>query len=105
MKIKSLTIYCSSSKKLDVEFYNLATEIGVFLSQIGISIVYGGGNIGLMGELSNAAIKNGGHVTGIIPEFLKKGENLNLNISNTIIVKTMSERKNIRISIKTKFFY
>jgi len=95
MKIKSLTIYCSSSNKLDQKFLDLAEKIGIFLAQKKISIIYGGGNTGLMGKVSNTAIKHGSTVIGIIPEFLKKGENINYNISQTIIVKTMSERKNI----------
>ena len=95
MKIKSLTIYCSSSKNLDKEFYDLAKEIGVFLGNNQITLIYGGGNNGLMGILSNTALKNGAKVNGIIPEFLKKGENINLNVSKTIVVKTMSERKKI----------
>ena len=48
-----------------------------------------------MGKLSNVALKNGSNVIGVIPEFLKIGENLNLDISKTIIVKTMSQRKKI----------
>ena len=95
MKIKSLTIYCSSSEKLDQKFYNLSEKLGIFLGQKQINIIYGGGNTGLMGKLSNAALKRGAKVIGIIPEFLKKGENINLNISKTIIVKTMAQRKKI----------
>ena len=95
MKIKSLTIFCSSSNNLDQKFLNLAEEIGNFLGQKKISIIYGGGNTGLMGKVSNVALKQGGKVIGIIPDFLKKGENINYNISQTIIVQTMSERKKI----------
>ena len=95
MKIKSLTIYCSSSGKLDQKFYDLSIKIGNFLGQNQINIIYGGGNTGLMGKLSNAALKKGANVVGVIPEFLKIGENLNLNISKTIIVKTMAQRKKI----------
>ena len=95
MKIKSLTIYCSSSVKLDQKYYDLSKKIGNFLGQNQINIIYGAGNIGLMGKLSNAALKKGANVLGVIPEFLKKGENLNLNISQTIIVKTMAQRKKI----------
>ena len=95
MKIKSLTIYCSSSTKLDQKFYNLAKAIGNFLGHKKITIIYGGGNNGLMGKLSNAALKVEANVIGIIPEFLKIGENLNQDISKTIIVKTMAQRKKI----------
>jgi hypothetical protein len=48
-----------------------------------------------MGTLSNAALKKGSSVIGVIPEFLKKEENINLNLSQTITVKNMSERKKI----------
>ena len=95
MNIKSLTIYCSSSNSIHKEFYDLTKEIGVFLGNSKITLIYGGGNNGLMGILSNTALKNGTKVIGIIPEFLKKGENINLNVSETIVVKTMSERKKI----------
>ena len=95
MKIKSLTIYCSHSNNLDQAFYDLAEDIGCFLGQNKISIIYGGGNTGLMGKVSNTAIVNGSTVIGIIPEFLKKKENINNNISQIISVQTMAERKKI----------
>ena len=95
MKIKSLTIYCSSSNSIHKEFYDLTKEIGVFLGNSKITLVYGGGNNGLMGTLSNSALKVGANVIGIIPEFLKKEENLNQDISKTIIVKNMTQRKKI----------
>ena len=73
----------------------LSEAIGDFLGQNRITIIYGGGNNGLMGKLSNSALKKGANVIGVIPEFLKKGENINLDISKTIIVKTMAQRKKI----------
>lgn len=93
MQIKSLTIYCASSNKLKKEYFDLATKIGVFLAKNNVSVVYGGGNNGLMGKISNSAYNSGGKVIGIIPEFLKKGENVNYNISELIVVESMQERK------------
>ena len=52
MKIKSLTIFCSSSNNLIKDYYDLANEIGVFLGEKKISIIYGGGKAGLMGKNS-----------------------------------------------------
>jgi len=95
MKIKSLTIYCSHSNIIDHEFNNLAEEIGFFLGQNKISIIYGGGNTGLMGRVSNAALNKGSTVIGIIPEFLIERENINYNISKIISVQSMAERKKI----------
>ena len=93
MDIKSLTIYCSSSNLLDQKYYNLAEQIGKFLSNNKISIVYGGGKVGMMGKLSHSAINSGGEVIGIIPKFLSSIEIIDSNITKTIIVNDMSERK------------
>tara|TARA_Y100000590_G_scaffold467674_1_gene647411 strand:- start:1220 stop:1768 length:549 start_codon:yes stop_codon:yes gene_type:complete len=95
MNIKSLTIYCSSSNNLNLKYYRLAEKIGFFLGSKKITIIYGGGKTGLMGKVSISAFNQGSKVIGIIPKFLKKTENVNYNISKTIIVKTMAERKKI----------
>ena len=93
MNIKSLTIYCSSSNLLDQKYYNLAEKIGEFLSDKKISIIYGGGKVGMMGKLSHSAINSGGKIIGIIPKFLSSIEIIDSNITKTIIVNNMSERK------------
>ena len=93
MNLKSLTIFCSSSNLLDQKYYNLAEQIGKFLSNSKISIIYGGGKVGMMGKLSHSAINSGGKVIGIIPKFLSSIEIIDSNITKTIIVKNMSERK------------
>ena len=94
MPIKSLTIYCSSSNFLDNEYYKLAENLGFFLANRQIRIIYGGGDVGMMGKISNSANKKGGEVIGIIPKFLINKEIKNTKITKTIVVKTMSERKN-----------
>ena len=93
MDIKSLTIYCSSSNLLEKKYYKLSREIAVFLSNKKITIVYGGGKVGMMGEISRTAINSGGKVIGVIPKFLNSKEIIDYDISKTIIVKNMSERK------------
>ena len=93
MRIKSLTIYCSSSNLLNQKYYKLAEKIGNFLSSKKITIVYGGGKVGMMGKISESATNSGGKVIGIIPRFLNSKEIINYNISKTIIVKNMSIRK------------
>ena len=93
MNIKSLTIYCSSSNLLDQKYYNLAEKIGEFLSDKKISIIYGGGKVGMMGKISHSAISSGGVVIGIIPKFLSSIEIIDSNITKTITVQDMSERK------------
>ena len=93
MSIKSLTIYCSSSNNLKQEYYDLAETIGTFLAKKSIRIIYGGGNIGLMGKISKSSTEMGGKVVGIIPKFLITKEKINLRTSDTIVVENMSVRK------------
>ena len=93
MDIKSLTIYCSSSDNLDLEYYQIANIIGEFLGKKKIKIIYGGGNVGLMGKIANSAFKNGSEVIGIMPKFLANRERINYNITKTIVVKNMVSRK------------
>ena len=93
MSIKSLTIFCSSSNLLNNEFYELADQIGEFLCKKEISIVYGGGTVGIMGRISKSSYNLGGNVIGIIPKFLVSEEKINKQTTKTIIVKNMVERK------------
>ena len=93
MEIKSLTIYCASSNNLDKKYYDLSIQIGEFLGKKNITIIYGGGSIGMMGHISRSSMKVGGKVVGVIPKFLDKKEIINNDITETIIVKNMSERK------------
>ena len=102
MSIKSLTIYCSSSENLDSEYYDLATNLGKYLAKKSIKIVYGGGNLGLMGTISNTAHNNGGEVIGIITKFLLPKEGLNQNITNAVKPLEVSKNKeNIQDIVKS----
>jgi len=93
MKIKSLTIYCSSSENLNKKYYDLAENIGLFLATKSIKIIFGGGKTGLMGKVSKSAFVNGAEVIGIIPEFLTTKEKVSHETTKTIVVKNMTERK------------
>ena len=93
MKIKSLTIYCSASDKLDKKFYNMAKEIAEIISNYHIKVIYGGGNVGLMGAIAKTLIDLEREVIGIIPKFLIKKEKVSLNITKLKIVSSMGKRK------------
>ena len=93
MKIKSLTIYCSSSQKIDKKYNKIAREIAEIISKHKIKVIYGGGNRGLMGEIARILIKLKREVIGIIPKFLIKKEVANLKITHLKIVSNMSKRK------------
>ena len=68
--MKSIAVYCSSSNKINDEYKDEARKIGLLLAQKKIKIVYGGGNMGLMGILSNSALDSGGEVYGVITNHL-----------------------------------
>lgn len=70
-----------------------ATRLGADLAAADIRLVYGGGNIGLMGAVARSVIDHGGKVTGIIPGFLKKRENMLTSVQDLIVTKDMHERK------------
>ena len=103
MNIKSLTIYCSSSNNLDEEYYRCTREISEILSNHGISVVYGGGQVGLMGELAKTSIKLGNKVIGIIPEFLIDKEKALIDNIDLKIVKNMQERKKLLFELGDGF--
>ena len=93
MNIKSLTIYCSASHKIDKKFFKLARETAEIISKYKIRVIYGGSSIGLMGEIARTLIKLNINIIGIIPKFLIKKEKINLKLSNLKIVNDMTERK------------
>ncbi|MCG8376472.1 MAG: TIGR00730 family Rossman fold protein, partial [Chlorobiales bacterium] len=71
---KSVTVYCSSSNNSPEKYFAAASELGRGLAERDISLVFGGGNIGLMGCIANAVMQNGGTVRGVIPRFLEEKE-------------------------------
>ena len=93
MKIKSLTIYCSASQKLDKKFYKMTKKTAEIISNHQIKVIYGGGNTGMMGEIARTLINLKIDVVGIIPKFLIKKEKINLKLSHLKVVKNMSKRK------------
>ena len=93
MKIKSLTIYCSASQIIDKKFLKIAKETAEIISNYKIRVVYGGGNVGLMGEIANTLVKLDKDIVGIIPKFLINKEKLNLKLKNLRVVNNMTNRK------------
>ena len=89
----SLCIFCGSRFGADPAARDIAVQLGELLAREGITLVYGGGGVGLMGLVANAALKGGGRVTGIIPQFLLQREAGHPALSETVVVETMHERK------------
>lgn len=92
MAIKSVAVYCGANSGLDEVYECAAGETGRTLAQRGIALVYGGGNVGLMGVLADAALAAGGSVKGVMPEFLIVRELAHPGIQ-LHRVQTMHERK------------
>ena len=93
--LTSVCVYCGSGFGGDPAFARAARDLGAALGREGINLVYGGGNVGLMGTVAGAALEAGGHVTGIIPDFLKSRERMLDAIQETIVVSDMHTRKKL----------
>ena len=96
-KVKSICVFCSSSNSIDNTFFQTAIDLGHMIGKLGLELIYGGANIGLMGEVARATHEKGGRVVGVIPEFFrKKGKNIEyVEADELIIAKTMRIRKAI----------
>jgi uncharacterized protein (TIGR00730 family) len=92
-KINALCVYCGSSPGTDPAFAAAARAFGKILAENGVRLIFGGGSIGIMGTLSEAVLKHGGEVTGIIPDFLVRRERPVPNGARQIVVPDMHVRK------------
>jgi uncharacterized protein (TIGR00730 family) len=93
-QIRRICVYCGSGPGRDPDFAAAARTLGQTFARNGIGLVYGGGSIGLMGELANSVLDHGGEVTGIIPEFLANREHM-MRRGNIMHVRNMHERKQL----------
>tara|TARA_B100000676_G_C18059921_1_gene837049 strand:+ start:1613 stop:2161 length:549 start_codon:yes stop_codon:yes gene_type:complete len=91
--MKSIAVYCGSSNKVDDEYKKEAIKVGTLLAQKKIRIVYGGGNMGIMGTISNSTLNSGGEVYGVITNHLIDIEKRNESLNNVKIVDSMHDRK------------
>jgi uncharacterized protein (TIGR00730 family) len=88
-----LCVYCGSGPGKNPAYMAAANTLGHALAKAGIGLVYGGGGAGLMGEVARGTLAGGGHVTGIIPEFLVNREKMLEGVNELIVTNTMHERK------------
>jgi len=91
--MERLAVYCGSARPADARYVELAAAVGRTLAERGIGVVYGGGRLGLMGALAEAALGAGGEVIGVIPEAMVGRELANRDCSELKIVSGMHERK------------
>ena len=93
---QNICVYCSSSNLVEKHFFEVAEEMGRLLATQGHTLVYGGGNVGLMGVLARSVHAHNGRVVGVIPEALKQREGVAYKVADQLITTaTMQKRKAI----------
>ena len=102
-KIRKICVYCGSGPGTDPAFIEAANAFGTIMAKNGIGLVYGGGTVGMMGEVANAVARHGGEVTGIIPNFLMTRERPTQGLNNLIVTADMHERKRTMFEMADAF--
>jgi len=101
--IRSVCVYCGSSLGAKPRHAKAARQLGAELARHRVRLVYGGGRIGLMGEIADAVLAGGGQVVGVIPEHLQVQEKGHLGITELHVVASMHERKNLMFELSNAF--
>ncbi|MCS6968226.1 MAG: TIGR00730 family Rossman fold protein [Cytophagales bacterium] len=91
--MKNLCVYCGAQPGHHQVYSQVVAQVGNFMAQRNIRLIYGGAKVGLMGVLADAVLQAGGRVTGVIPDFLLQTEIGHNQINELIIVRSMHERK------------
>ena len=92
-EFRRICVFCGSSNDVAPEYLALAREVGAALAERGIGVVYGGGHVGLMGQVAAGALDKGGEVFGVIPEKLMEREVGHHNLTELFVVDSMRTRK------------
>ena len=101
--MKSLCVFCGSSPGNHPRYLEVARELGALLARERITLVYGGGRVGLMGALADAALAAGGEVVGVIPQLLLDKEVGHTGLTKLHVVETMAQRKQVMGDLSDAF--
>ena len=101
--LKSICVYCGSNSGKDPAFLTIADRLGEVMALRGIQLVYGGGQVGLMGRIADATLAAGGRVVGVIPEFLALKEIAHMELSELHVVRSMHARKAKMVRLSQAF--
>lgn len=93
MKINALAVFCGSKNGNNPVYVHHATTLGKLLAEKNITLVYGGGSVGIMGAIADAMMQNGGRVIGVIPRRLVEWEHQHEGITELTVVEDMHTRK------------
>ncbi|MFN8926636.1 MAG: TIGR00730 family Rossman fold protein [Rhodospirillales bacterium] len=97
LSLRSVCVYCGSSNRVDARFKAAAHDLGTLLGGAGLRLVYGGGRVGLMGIVADAALAAGGEVVGIIPEHIQTLEVDHTGLTELHVVDSMHTRKRMMV--------
>lgn len=103
MDIASLCVFCGSHTGSDRVYSDAAKRVGEELADRRIRLIYGGGKVGLMGVLADAALQRGGEVIGVIPQFLMDKELGHGGVTELHVVRSMHERKSLMADLSNGF--
>jgi hypothetical protein len=101
--VKRICVFCGSSSGASPVFAGAARDLGATLAKRGLGLVYGGGNIGLMGILADAVLAHGGEVIGVIPRAMVDRELAHRGVTELRIVRSMHERKALMAELADAF--
>jgi uncharacterized protein (TIGR00730 family) len=101
--MKRICVFCGSNRGVRPAYGEAARQMGAELARRGITLVFGAGNVGLMGELADAALAAGGEVVGVIPESLIAWEVAHTGLTDLRIVGSMHERKALMADLSDAF--
>jgi len=103
MNFQRICVFCGSNLGINPAYSRAAEELGLLLVDRGIELVYGGGDVGLMGVLADSVLEAGGRVIGVIPDSLMAKEVGHLGLTELRIVKSMHERKAVMSDLSDGF--
>jgi uncharacterized protein (TIGR00730 family) len=101
--MKRICVFCGSSPGANPIYLEIAEEVGKFLAQNNVELVYGGGRVGLMGKVADAVMANGGKVIGVIPKQLAIREVMHAGLSELHVVDSMHQRKAMMAELSEGF--
>ncbi len=101
--MKRICIFCGANAGVRAVFSEAATSLGAMIALQSMGVVYGGGNVGLMGVLADAALAAGGEVIGVIPRSLVERELAHSDLSALYVVNSMHERKALMADLSDAF--
>ena len=98
-----ICVFCGSSLGAKEIYVQVAQQLGVLMVQQGLGLVYGGASVGIMGEIANTVLKEGGEVVGVIPQFMVDKEVAHQRLTDLRIVNSMHERKALMANLADGF--